>query len=82
LPVLLKEAADTGLKVFPIIVSPCAFGRARFKYPDPKTGPDELTLSSIQSANPPSRTLVEMSEGEQNRVLAKVAEQLADLLNP
>ena len=82
LPVLLKQAADTGLKTFPIIISPCSYSRTKFKYPDPKTGPDEFMLSSIQSANPPSKTLVEMDEGEQNRVLTKVAEQLADLLNP
>jgi hypothetical protein len=81
-PVLLKNAADAGVKMFPIIISPCLYARTEFKYPDPKTGPNVFTLESIQAANPPSKTLVEMDEGEQNRVMTKVAEQLADLLNP
>ena len=80
LPVLLKNAADQGVKIMPIIISPCLFKRTKFKYPDPRKGPQEFTLASIQSANPPSKTLVEMDEGEQNRVLLAVAEQLADLL--
>lgn len=80
LPVLLKDACGCGLKMFPILISPSAFDRVRFKYPDPKTGPHEFKLSSLQAANPPSKTLVEMSEGELGRVLTKVAEDLADLL--
>ena len=37
-------------------------------------------LASIQAANPPSKTLVEMDEGERNRVLLKVARRLYELL--
>jgi hypothetical protein len=44
-------------------------------------GPQEFTLSSLQVANPPDKTLIEMREGEQNRVLEKVANQLTELLN-
>jgi len=79
-PILLKKAADKGVKIFPIIISPCSYSRATFKYPNPKTGPKKFKLSSLQAANPPSKTLVEMGEGEQNRVFTEVAEQLADLL--
>ena len=80
LPVLLKNAADRGVPVLPITISPCLYEETTFKYPDPKRGPNEFTLASIQSANPPSKTLVEMDEGEQNRVLLKVAKQLAEFL--
>jgi len=80
LPVILKNAADRGVRIFPILISPSLFRRAKYKYPDPKTGPEEFTLSPLQAANPPDKTLVEMGEGEQNRLLEKVAEQLADLL--
>jgi len=81
LPVILKNASDQGVRIFPILISPSVYKRAKYKYPDPKTGPQEFTLSSIQAANPPERTLIEMTEGEQNRVLEKVADQLADLLS-
>jgi hypothetical protein len=80
LPVLLKHAADRGKPILPIIISPCLYETARFKFPDPESGPEEVLLSTIQSANPPSRTLVEMSEGEQNRVFQMVALRLTDLL--
>lgn len=80
LPVLLKNASEQGVKIFPIIVRPCLYDRAKFKYPDPHHGPAELKLSSIQAANPPSRALSEMSVGEQDRVLLKVASDLHDLL--
>lgn len=75
-PVLLKQAKDRGLKILPVIISPCLYEETRFKYPDWKTGPHELLLGSLQSINPPSRTLVEMTEGEQSRVLLAVARQL------
>ncbi len=81
LPVILKNATKQGVRIFPILISPSLFKMAKYKYPDPKTGPQEFTLSSLQAANPPGKTLVEMSEGEQNRVLLEVAEQLAKLLN-
>jgi formylglycine-generating enzyme required for sulfatase activity len=77
----LKNTADQGVRIFPILISPSLYKRAKYKYPDPKTGPQEFTLASIQAANPPSKTLIEMTEGEQNRVLEKVADQLAELLS-
>jgi len=81
LPVILKNAADKeGVKILPIIILPCLYEETRFKYPDSKKGPEEFTLASIQAANPPSETLVEMDEGERNRVLLKVARRLAELL--
>jgi hypothetical protein len=81
LPLILKNASDRGVRIFPILISPSLFGKAKYRFPDPKTGPQEFTLASIQAANAPSKTLVELTEGEQNRVFLEVAEQLAELLN-
>jgi hypothetical protein len=80
LPVILKNAADKGVKILPIIISPCLYEETRFKYPDARKEPEEFTLASIQAANPPSKTLVEMDEGERNRVLLKVARRLSEIL--
>jgi hypothetical protein len=82
LPVLLKNAADHGATVLPLIISPCLYEEAIFKYPDPRLGPKFLKLSSLQSANPPSRTLIEMTEAEQNRVLLQVARRLQEIALP
>ncbi|GEM_PF-2388389 len=79
LPVLLKNAADRGIKIYPLIISPCGYNTTTFKYPDPKVGPEEFKLSSLQLAHDPSETLVEMDEGDQNKVLQKVADELAKL---
>ena len=47
----------------PIIVKPCGFEKI-------------AAISQFQSVNPPSRTLVEMSEGEQERFLLKLTEDV------
>ena len=80
LPVLLKKASEGGLTIVQILLSPSLYHKVRFKYPDPKTGPVVFKLSDIQSANPPSQTLEEMSLSEQNRVLVRVAEDLLEIL--
>jgi TIR domain len=80
LPVILKKAADKGVKILPIIISPSLYEETRFKYPDPRKGPEEFTLASSQAANAPSKTLVEMDEGERNRVFLKVARRLSEIL--
>ena len=82
LPVLLRNAEANGVKIIPIILRPCMFEESRFKYPDPKAGPEEFTLASLQAAGSPSKALSEMTEGEQDRALLSVARTLAKLVNP
>jgi len=80
LPVLLKHTGDRGLKILPVIISPCLYEESRFRYPDWETGPEELSLGSLQSINPPSKTLDEMTEAEQNREFLKIAQQVVTWL--
>ena len=65
LPALFTAANEGGTIIMPIILKPCSFTRIP-------------NLSRFQSVNPPSRTLVEMNEGEQDRFLLKLTE---DILN-
>ncbi|HEX5702716.1 MAG TPA: toll/interleukin-1 receptor domain-containing protein [Pyrinomonadaceae bacterium] len=82
LPVLLRKAKEEGVRILPVILRPCMFAESKFKYPDPATGPEEFTLASLQAAGSPNKALSEMTEGEQDRALLKVAQTLAKLANP
>lgn len=80
MPVLLKKANNDGLKIMPIHISPSNYAITRFKYPDPKKGPDEFTLASIQAAHSLSKTMVEMTEAEQNRVFVQLSKRLLEVV--
>ncbi len=80
LPVLLKNAEGKGVIILPIILRECLFDETAFKYPDPVNGPGELSLATFQSANPPSKPLNRLSEGEQDGVLTSVARRLLKIV--
>lgn len=84
LPVLLKQAKDKkqGVQILPIILRACLFNETKFKYPDPKDGPEELSLSTLQVANSPTTPLNSMAEHEQDKVLLSVAQRLLKIVNP
>lgn len=69
------------MKIIPIIVRRSLFEESRFKYPDPRTGPQEFSLASIQASNSPTRPLSSMTEDEQDEVLLKVARALIHLVS-
>ena len=63
LPHLLEAAKKEGAVIMPIILKPCGFERIP-------------ALSKFQAVNSPSRTLVEMNEGDQERFLLKLIEDV------
>jgi WD40 repeat protein len=80
LPVLLKRAMDGGLKILPIILEDSMFHVARFKYPDPTSGPHEALLSSLQTVNPPDEGLKNLTKAKADKVLKRVGELLLEIL--
>jgi hypothetical protein len=80
LPILLKNAKDRGVNILPIILRHCLYKETKFKYPDPVHGPEELSLSSLQAANSPSKPLNGMEEYEQDETLVKVAKRLLEIV--
>jgi tetratricopeptide (TPR) repeat protein len=76
LPVLLMNARNEGVIILPIILRRCLFTAAKFKYPDPLAGPEELSLSIFQSANSPDKPLNAMQEHEQDEVFVSIAERI------
>ena len=81
LPVLLRRASEDGLKILPVLLSPSLFHKTRFRWPDPKTGPQEFTLSNLQAAGAPSETLSEMTEPQQDRVFVALAERILEIID-
>jgi len=79
LPVLLNQARRNGALIIPIIVRRSLFAETKFKYPDPVHGPEELSLASFQSANPPDKPLIALSEDEQDQVFLSVAQRLLEI---
>lgn len=79
LPILLMNAMNEGRIVLPVILRPCLFAETTFKYPDAAHGPEELSLSIFQSANPPDEPLNSMEEDEQDEVLLSVARRILKL---
>lgn len=80
-PFLLKQAKEQGVKILPIILRYCQFNETKFKYPDPTNGPEELSLSTLQVANSPTKPLNSMAEHEQDKVLLSVAQRLLKIIN-
>jgi TIR domain len=80
LPIILQRHADGQLKIFPLILRPCGFQHAKYKYPHPKNGPNEMLLRSIMTLNPPSEALNEIEEGKQDRFFVKLADELFEQL--
>jgi hypothetical protein len=79
LPVLLNQARRNGALIIPIIVRRSLFAETKFKYLDPVNGPEELSLASFQSANPPDKPLIALSEDEQDQVFLSVAQRLLEI---
>lgn len=64
LPTLLHGAKGRGVKIMPIIVGPCSFGRNKF-------------LSKYQAVNPPDRPLTGMPQHEAEEMLRQVSDEIA-----
>ncbi len=57
LPVLLQKAKEKGVVILPIILRPCLFKETKFRYPDPRVGPEEFSLANLQATNSPEEPL-------------------------
>ena len=65
---LLKNASNGGVRIMPVMVSPCATF-------------EESGLSDYQATNGPDKTLIEMNEGEVHRTLKKLVEDIKSFIS-
>jgi hypothetical protein len=79
LPVLLKQAKETGVAILPVILRQCRWQETTFKYPHPQEGPEELSLSAIQV--PTTEPLNSLSEHEQDDVLYRLTGRITKIVN-
>ena len=68
--------------IIPILLSPCIYDLAVFKYPDPEIGPKVFDLASIQFFNDPGKPLTTLTENEQDDVFVKLARKLYEITHP
>ncbi len=73
LPSLL---ANVNRPIIPVLLSPCLYDLAIFKYPDPEYGPEKFDLASIQFFNNPEKPLSEQRENKQDVEFVKLAKKL------
>ncbi|NJL56490.1 toll/interleukin-1 receptor domain-containing protein [bacterium] len=81
LPVLLHRAQEQGVKILPIILSPCLFEEAKFRFPDPKTGPEVLSLSVFQAANSLKNPVNSLPEHEQDALFFEAGAAVMAIAN-
>lgn len=80
LPRLLEMRSRHALLIIPLIVRPCAFKEATYRYPSPHAGPEELLLSKLHTPTPPSNPLSSLQAYEQDQILAKLASHIKQVL--
>jgi TIR domain-containing protein len=73
LPSVLRRWQTRGTPVISIILNPCLFEDSFFMYPDPKSGPQSISLAAFQAINSPSRPMTSMSQHEQDELLRDAA---------
>jgi hypothetical protein len=67
LPPLLVRAKSRGVTILPLIISPCRFEQTK-------------SLSEFQAVNSPSRTLLDMTKVEQEKLFQKTTEEIHAVL--
>lgn len=67
LPALLRAAEADGALILPVILKPCLYTRH--------------SLSEFQAINDPSKPLSKLTESEQDEILVRLAERIAEILH-
>lgn len=78
LPILLYRAKSEGVIILPVILRESLWQETTFKYPNPQSGPEQLSLASIQV--PTTKPLNGLSEYEQDKVLCQVAQRINQII--
>lgn len=81
LPSLLNDHLSVG-PIIPILLSPCLYDLASFKYPNPESGPKVFDLASIQFFNDPNKPLSTLTANKQDEVFTKLARKLYEITHP
>ncbi len=80
MPLLLQRHRRDELVIISLVIRPCAFDQAVFRFPSPEEGPHETDLSRLQSPAPPAKPLSSLPSHQQDEVLATVARDIKKIL--
>ena len=76
LPIFLDRADEGDLEVLPIVVRRGTYDKVKIQRRNKKDGSTSHLLSSFQFVNGPNEPLIDMTLGEQDKVLEKVARHI------
>lgn len=80
LPVLLENAMNGKTVIIPVHLKPSVFSVVTYKFPDPETGPNALTLDRLQAQNKPGDALIGIDEYQQEQILSSVARRIIEIV--
>lgn len=73
LPLLFqRHHQKDGLRIIPVLLETCLFDEQKYRFPNPKTGPEEVYLDKLQMVSV-EKPLGSKSQGQQNETLHEIA---------
>lgn len=82
LPSLLSKVQLSNKPIIPILLSPCLYDLASFKFPDSELGPEKFDLGTIQFFNDPQKPLSQLNPNKQDIELVKLAKEIYKITHP
>ena len=79
---LMSKVQMSNRPIIPILLSPCLYDLAIFKYPDAEKGPEKFELGAIQFFNDVNKPLSQLNPGKQDIEFVKLVKKIYKITHP